>query len=238
MPPNTAEIFRLLAQIDDKVALAARIINQTLQGAHLVSIIVMKQIQDLWNRFIGMLNKLWENTKEVFQNLGDKDKLSDTAKAWSATVGRPVGGRAALSIEGELGVDDAVNWTGTAAEQYKQKLFPQRNAMEKIEQNFAKGISTVLNDMKSALTEFWVTLILGLIAFVAGICASFGLDGTVVLIPLGILAKIAATAVFIGAIGTAIFRLRSDADSAANTLGQTLSYVGFPDSFWPSATVD
>jgi hypothetical protein len=228
------QINTLLGQIDTRVGEAQRRINKTLADAWFVPDWLIEQIKNLWNKFVDLLNKLWENLKEVFQNLGDPFKLSDTANEWSTKVGTPVSARVSLATEGELGVDN--NWTGTAADRYKENLLNQRTALDKVKSNFSTGIADVLSGMALAIWVFWGAVVLGFLAFLGQLIASFGADATILGIPAGILLKITAVVTLGAAITFGIVQLRIEASNATTTLNNKMDFNGYPNGFWPSAT--
>lgn len=235
MSQSTAtEIEALTRQIDTRIAESQTRINSTLDDSWFLPDWLKVQIVTLWNRFLTMIEQLWESVREVFQNLGDPSKLVETANEWSTKVGTPVSTRVSTATEGVLGVDD--NWTGTAADRYKEHLLNQRTALDKIKSKFTTGIADALSGMATSIWVFWSAMIVGLIAFIAQLIASFAADATVIGIPVGILLKITAVATLIACISVGIVQLRLAAGNARTALNNTMDFTGYPDGSWPLAT--
>ncbi|NBE52158.1 hypothetical protein [Streptomyces boluensis] len=189
---------------------------------------VVSKVEDLWNKFCQKMEEFWNWFTDKLAYVGDPFVLKDTGEKWHSELGGPAHRRAG-EVEGDdLLVDDT--WTGTAATAYKSKIDGQRNALNTIGRLYASSVSSALNTMKSGIWIFWITIVSALVVCALGFIAGIGAEGTIIGIPAGLLAQIAAVVGFLLAAGGATMALKFAADDSATALRNLNSYA----DKWPS----
>ncbi len=194
------------------------------------------KIRDAWNWLMDKVSSVWDPIVYYFSNLGSPSSLSAAADQWSSAVGGPVSGRVGVADLGSLAVDD--NWSGSAAEQYRQKVPLQKTALTSIKTTFTDGISTALKDLSSAIIQFWVSCLAALGALIAAAITAVASTATIFGAP---------AAPFILGGGVAIFGIAfwganeiflGQGRGANSTLTQKLNdNTGYPGGNWPVAAV-
>ncbi|MFJ4166194.1 hypothetical protein ACIPY5_11615 [Microbacterium sp. NPDC089698] len=116
------------------------------------------------------------------------------------------------------------------AQQYQQHLPGQREAMTSIAKDFADSISSAMSTMQIAIVAFWAGVIVAVIALINGISAATA-EGVTIIGLLAVPATVVASIVIaLAALGTGIWILNSQADSARSTLASASSGV----QHWPA----
>jgi hypothetical protein len=241
MAATAADVISQFKQVDTKSIALQNKINTTLNEAWVIPPYINQKIQDLWNRFLDALKRFWKNVEEVFTNLGDPLELWQTAGDWSQKVGTPVSAKVMFADVGALKFDDIddkgkPNWTGAAAQKYKDNLLAQRNALKGIKDTFSNGVQDPLKWMAGAITAFWIAMIAAVVAFVYAMYGAFTATGTIVLIPAGIVIAIGAIGGLAAAVALAIITLRGFASDATTNLRSALDFSAYLNKKWPEAT--
>jgi hypothetical protein len=226
------QMNKLIAQMSKLVDQITENLNKL--AKHLWSI-MRNALKLAWSKFCGMMNKVSEILSKAFSIPGSPDKISSIANSWSNLIGSPVSGKRADITVDNLATDD--KWKGNAAEQYRQILPSQQNALGAIQSALSDPVSKALNDMQSAIHWYWGELIAATIAFVPLLMGAAASTLTVVGLPPGVLAAVAALAVYCAALYATVARLKSNTAGVNTKIRVALSANQyFPDSHWPSAT--
>lgn len=192
---------------------------------------VISKVEDLWGKFCDKMAEFWDWFTDKLAYVGDPFVLKDTGERWNTELGLPAHRRAAEVESDDLLVDD--NWTGTAASAYKEKIGDQKDALNTIGQTYASGVSSALNTMKTGIWIFWIAVVSALVVAILAFIAGIGAEGTIIGIPAGLLAQIAAVVGFLLAAGGAAVALKLAANDAASGLRNLTSY----SEKWPSFTL-
>ncbi|ACQ82078.1 hypothetical protein Bcav_3836 [Beutenbergia cavernae DSM 12333] len=137
--------------------------------------------------------------------LGMPDELQLTASSWIENVAGTMTGLAQNVETGDLLVDD--NWTGEAADRYKQRVPDQVDALAAIRGEYALPLASALNGVKD-----------GVIAFVAGLVVALLALGIALLTATTLVGALGALLVAAGAVYFAVVMLQGGLESADATL--------------------
>ncbi|NLU73172.1 hypothetical protein HCC61_10850 [Streptomyces sp. HNM0575] len=229
------DIHALIQKIVDKLDRIRDLVNQVknkINGllSHVPSFLhwVISKVEDLWNRFCDKMSEFWDWFTDKLAYVGDPFLLKDTGEKWNSKLGVPAHKRASEVDSDDLMVDD--NWTGTAASAYKSRIGGQKDALDAIGKTYASGVSSALNTMKTGIWIFWIAVVSALVVAVFAFVGGMAAEGTIIGIPVGLLAQIGAVVGFLLAAGGATVALKFAADDSASAL-RNLS--GYSDK-WPS----
>jgi hypothetical protein len=182
-----------------------------------------------------VLREFWAQLRRILGMMGSPSTLQAAAQMWTENVGGPVSGKIQVAEAGALDVDDF--WAGRAAEQYGQALPLQKTALEQMKAH-ADAISTALSNVATGIYVFWAGLAAALLAVIAGIVGGVTLTGTVVGIPLGVLAVVAACAGGVAAIAGTTAALHVICTSSASSMDQKFNdNSGYLNGHWPVAAL-
>ena len=197
---------------------------------------VRNAIISSWNWFVQKMEDLWNLLKEIVENMGSPGRLEDVANAWSKQVGGPVSSQSQNATAGAVMVDDT--WTGTAADQYKEKLPLQASALAAVRTAISATVSTVLKDLRTAVIIFWGGLGTAILALVVGLVMATAATGTIIGAPAGVVAAVVAVVTAITAITVGTWNLESAASGANITLTSALNArESFQDGHWPTFAI-
>jgi hypothetical protein len=189
-----------------------------------------------WNRFCGLLSDIWDALADILGHLGSPGGLTQTADLWSRMVGGPVSEKVLFADSGQLTVD--TNWSGTAADAYRNTLPYQKAALAAIKASFTDPIGNALTDLATGIRVFWGSLIAALVGLAAGIVAGLASAGTIVGLPATPFIIVGAGVVAGGLIASGEMVLGQVCSTVKAKLQQKLDEsTGFPDGHWPPATV-
>ncbi|MFC7308148.1 hypothetical protein ACFQVC_28475 [Streptomyces monticola] len=189
---------------------------------------VVSKVEDLWNKFCRKMDEFWDWFTDKLAYVGDPFVLKETGEKWHSELGAPAHRRAGEVEADDLMVDDI--WTGTAASAYKSKIDGQKSALNTIGVRYASAVSSALNTMKTGIWTFWIAVVSALVVAALAFIAGIGAEGTIIGIPAGLLAQIAAVVGFLLAAGGATIALKFAADDSAAALRNLNSY----SDKWPS----
>lgn len=233
--PTAQEISDLVDRFYAKVKDLQNAINDILDWIPWGFGWVADKLKDGWNWLCEKIDSAFTALSFILSNLGSPDTLTQTADDWSSTVGADVSARVGLADLGNLAVDDS--WSGSAAEQYKQKMPLQKLALQNIKTQFTDGISSALKDVASAIKVFWTVLVSGLVVLIGGIIAAIASTATILGAPAGPFIAAAAVGVFAAAAWGGTEILKSQCAGANTTLTQKLAEnTAYPGGAWPKAT--
>lgn len=193
---------------------------------------VVGAVKDGWKAFCDKMQEFWVWFADKLAYVGDPGKLNAVSLSWMRDVGGPASQQSQLVDAGELLVDD--NWTGDAAEQYRQKLPEQKSALESIRNEFSTVISGALDTLRNGIYVFWVSVMGAIIAMIVGIVGAMASTATIVGLPAAPVIASMAAVTALGALGGGIAILNSTATSANNKMTQAAT---FGLTTWPSFAV-
>lgn len=188
----------------------------------------VSKIEDLWNKFCDKMGEFWDWFTDKLAYVGDPFLLKDTGQRWTDKLGAPTHKRAGEVDSDDLLVDDI--WTGTAADAYKSKIGDQKSALNAVGTSYANSVQLSLNTMKTGIWVFWIAVVAALVVATIAFIAGIGAEGTIIGIPAGLFAQIAAVVGFLLAAGGATLALKFSADDSASSLRNLNSYA----DKWPS----
>lgn len=230
------EVIELIEEIQGKVQSFQDKVNSVLSYVPGFLEWAIGKILDAWDDFCAKMQEFWTLIQEVLSYIGDPGGLRAAADSWTGLVGSPVSNQVSVADAGRLSVDD--NWSGDAAEQYRQTLPLQKAAMGDIQDVFATRLSEALGTMAGALTVFYGAMVAAVVAFAGALAVGIAALVGVVTAPGAIIAVVVGVAALITGVTVGITNLRSGASSTQaafeSILGDNSAY---PGGAWPQATV-
>lgn len=177
--------------------------------------------------FLGQKCKeFWNEVNELWDKLGDVDKLRFVAEGWVTHVGDALN-----EIAGTIGLDKmrtTIEWEGRAARAYQATVPPQPAGLNSIK-DVAGQMRSSLNNLANALEGFWIAIGFALAGFVIGIVAAIAAACTVVGTPIaiGAIATAAGAAVaLIGAAVVAVVSYMNTIDTEQSAIRQKIRDLG------------
>ncbi|ACQ82074.1 hypothetical protein Bcav_3832 [Beutenbergia cavernae DSM 12333] len=229
MHPVIQEVMDLIAEIERKIEELRTGINDMLESIPGFLDWIFDRVRDGWNWLVEKLDEFWGWVNDVVAMAGDPWGLSSAADTWNTGVGEPAMTQSREVDAGDLLVDD--NWTGDAADQYKQKLPEQKSAMEVIRTEYAAKIATALDAVKSGIIKFWTSMAVAFGALVAGIIGAIASSATVFGLPAAPFIAGGAVLIAIIAVTVGVKLLESDC-ATANTQLTNAQSAGL--ARWPA----
>jgi hypothetical protein len=193
---------------------------------------IVSKIEGLWDKFCNKMEEFWNWFTDKLAYAGDPFLLKETGQKWTDQLGKPTHQRFEEVDSDDLLVDD--NWRGTAASAYKEKIGGQKDALNAVGRIHANPIQSALNTMKTGIWIFWIGIASALAALILGVIAGLAAEGTIIGIPAGLFAQIAAVIAFLLAAGGATAALKLSCDDAAQGLRNLNTYA----NKWPSFALD
>ncbi len=189
-----------------------------------------------WNRFCGLISDIWHALGDILGHMGSPDTMFRTSRLWSSLVGGPVSETVQLADAGQLAVDD--NWSGTAADAYRQMRPGQKTALTAVKSTFTDAIAEALSGLGKAIWIFWGALLVALIGLATGIVSGLASSATVIGLPATPFLIVGAGLVAGAAIAGGELILGAAAAGANTTLAAKLAdSTAFPGGQWPPARV-
>lgn len=216
------EIQELLDELREKVDSLAQKVNSILSQVPFWLDWVVDRVQDAWSQMMAKLSEFFAWFGDKLAYAGDMAGLERAALDWNHDVGRPASTQSQEVDAGDLMVDDA--WSGTAAEQYRQKVPDQKEAMSAIRDVFSTTISAALDTMRSGLNTFWWCVAGAIASVIAAAVGAATATGTIIGLPAAPVALAVGIVAALVALGSGISVLNSDARSAARALKEARDY--------------
>lgn len=223
-----AEVRELLDKVQDKVEDLTSFVNSVLDKVPGYLSWVVDKFVDAWNWMIEKLGEFWDWFVDKLSYAGNPFTLNGASTAWREDVAGPMANVLRAVDDAQLAADDL--WEGFGAEQYRQHLPGQRDAMTSIAADFAETIAATLDSLQLAITVFWAGVVVAVAGLVVGIAAATAEGATIVGLPAVPATVAAAIGVAVVALGAALAVLYSQAGSARSTLTKTASGI----QSWPS----
>ncbi|SDB83494.1 hypothetical protein SAMN05216410_0317 [Sanguibacter gelidistatuariae] len=230
------QIRELIVKVENKIKELQNAVNSVLGRIPGWASWVADKIHSAWDTMCAQVDKFWATVTSFSLNMGEPWTLSSTASSWSDNVGGPVSAEVQVAEAGNLATDDA--WSGTAADQYRQRISLHKSALDKIKSTLTDGISGVLDTIQKGIWTFWGSLVVALAALVTGIIGAIASTATIFGAPAGPFIAGGAVLVCAAAITGGTLILKSSCQSAKTTLEQKVNdNAAFLDGHWPAGAL-
>lgn len=224
---NPAERFiELLQKIREKIEEISRLINAALSALPAVLGFIADRVQDAWNTMLGKLQEFWSWCADILTYVGNPFMLNGAADGWKQ-MGVKVSRINDTITDFNLSVDD--RWTGTAADQYRQSVEPQRRANSSILTDYAENVSSAMTGLAGAIIAFWVGLVVAILTLLGALAGAAVATGTIVGLPAAPVLIGLGIAAFLAAGGGGVAILYVAAGSARATIASAQAGI----TQWP-----
>jgi len=198
------QVREMIAKLQDKVEELTRIVNSTLSKVPGFLDWIVDKLIDGWNALMEKLGEFWDWFTDKLSYVGNPFGLFAASTSWREDVGGVAKNLVRDIDDSDLLVDD--RWQGDGADQYRQSLAPQREALGSIGADFATSIATALTILAGGIIAFWTGVVGAIIAVIVGFATATGAAVTVFGLPLAPPAALGGLAIGVGALagGTAI----------------------------------
>jgi hypothetical protein len=224
-------IIDLIRRLEEAIDRLRSVINATLAAIPFLLGWIADRVRDGWTLLMDKLQEFWDMLAEFFSYVGDPIGLSNAATTWREDIGGRASNLARDIEDADLAVDDT--WSGRAADQYRQGVPSQRDALDSLDSDFAANVAEALEGLRTAIFVFWGAVVAAIITIVAGFAVATGEAVTVFGIPLAPPTALAGLAVGAGAVGLAVMNLYNQGSSSNNRLASTSSGV----RTWPRLAI-
>lgn len=223
-----AEAREALENVQQKLEELTSFVNSVLSKVPDMLSYIVDRFMDAWNWMLEKLGEFWDWFTDKLSYAGNPFVLGGAATAWRQSVAGPMTNVVRSIDDAQLAADDV--WEGFGAEQYRQHLPAQREAMSSIAGDFAETVASVLDSIQTAIIVFWGGVVVAIASLAFGIAAATASGATIVGLPAVPAAVAAAVGVAVTSLGVTLAILYSNASSARSTLASTASGV----SSWPA----
>ncbi|GAB3409677.1 hypothetical protein GCM10027515_28780 [Schumannella luteola] len=217
------QMLRRVQQIIDRIT---AIVNAMLKIVPAVMSYIIDRVKEGWNQMLAKLAEFWDWFTDKLSYVGDPFKLNGAADGWKQ-MGTRVSRINDTIQDFNLAVDD--EWTGRAADQYKQILEPQRRANTSILSDYAENVAGAMTGMANAIIAFWVAIVAAIIALLSALAGAATAAGTIIGLPAAPVLIVLGIVAFLVAAGGGVAILYVAAGSAKSTIAST----GAGISTWP-----
>lgn len=191
---------------------------------------VRDRLEDAWNWMLGKLSEFWDWFTDKLSYAGNPFVLSSASVSWQQNIGGPTKNTARLIDDGNLAADDL--WEGFGAEQYRQHVPGQRDAMNSIDDDFAQAIASTIDSLQVAIVAFWAGVAVAITGLIVAIAAATAEGVSIIGLPAVPATVAAGIGIAMVALGAALAIMYSQASSARSTLAKTASGI----QTWPAFT--
>lgn len=221
------KVNEILQKLQDGVQVLIDTINATLKLVPEVLSWIVDKVKTLWDKFVAKLKEFWDWFVDKLSYVGNPFMLAGAAGGW-----REVGGLVANQVreidDSDLTVDD--NWAGRGADQYRQSVPPQREAMGSIDDDYANNVASALNETAWAIGTFWTLVVTATVTAVIGCATATGEAISILLLPAAPPTAYAAVAFALLQVAGGTVNLYMKTSSAQDMLNKTYSGV----QSWPA----
>ncbi|TFV96721.1 hypothetical protein [Orlajensenia leifsoniae] len=221
------EVREMIGKLQDKVEELTRIVNSTLSKVPGFLDWIVDKLIDGWNALMEKLGEFWDWFTDKLSYVGNPFGLHAASVSWTEDIGGKVANLVRDIDDSDLLVDD--KWKGDGADQYRQSLDPQREALSSINSDFASNISSALSTLMLAIVAFWASVVAAIISVIVGFATATGAAVTVFGLPLAPPAALGGLAIGVGALAAGTATLYASAASARGTMSSTAAGV----QTWP-----
>jgi hypothetical protein len=208
-------VIDMLEKIEAAINKLQDFINKTLNLVPGFLGWIVDKVRDGWNSLVAKIEEFWDWFTDKLSYVGDPIALSNAASSWKVDIGGKVGNLARDIDDSDILVDD--RWQGAGADQYRQAIPPQRDAMLSIKTDFANNIATGLESLRTAIVVFWGAVLAAIIGISVAFAVATGEAVTVFGLPLAPPTALGGLAVGLGAIGVAALNLQNVASGAKSS---------------------
>jgi hypothetical protein len=188
---------------------------------------LVDKFQGLWDTFVNKLQEFWDWFVDKLSYVGNPFMLHGAAGGWREVGGLVMNQSRAID-DSDVLVDD--NWAGRGADQYKQSLPPQRDAMKSVDADFANNIAGALAQIGNAIAIFWGLVVTATLTAVVGLSVATGTAVSIIGLPAAPPAAYTAVAAAIAQLAAGTIQLYAQTAAAQDTLAKTQSGV----QTWPA----
>lgn len=220
------QINDLLRRMEDGVQRLTDAVNRVLSHVPEVFSWVVHRVQTLWNQFLEKMQEFWNWFTDKLSYVGNPFMLDGAAGGWREAGGVMMNQTREID-DSDLRVDDT--WAGSGADQYRQSMPSQRDAMKSIDTDYASNIAAALVTMRNAIAIFWGAVGFAIIAAIAGVALATGEAISILGLPAVPPTAIGAIVTGLVAIGAATVNLYAQTASARDTMQKSFSGV----QTWP-----
>lgn len=215
MSDAAQQVREILTKIEKLVDDLESAINTTLSLVPDIVGYIVDRVREAWDGLMKKLGEFWNWFVDKLSYVGNADILRSTATSWRTEVGA-VANNLVRDID-DLAISADDTWKGFGAEQYRQSIPPQRDALKSLHGEFTTNIAKGLEDLASAINVFWRTVAGSLIGVTVAFGVATGEAVTVFGIPLAPPTALGGIAVALGAIALAYTNLSNAAASASSS---------------------
>lgn len=228
---NVAEIIQkineILQKVRDGIDLLVDAVNLTLSFVPDALAWAVEEFRKGWDRLMSKLQEFWDWFVDKLSYVGNPFMLHGAAGGWRE-VGGLVSNQARAIDDSDLTVDD--NWSGSGADQYRQSLGPQREAMTSVDDDFANNIAGALAQVGNAIAIFWGLVVTSVMTVVVGCAVATGEAISILGLPAVPPTVYTAVAAALAQLAGGTIQLYAQTAAARDTLGKTASGV----QSWPA----
>lgn len=222
------EVIEVLEKIEAAVEELQRVINSTLALVPDVMGWIVDRVKEGWDALMAKLAEFWAWFVDKLSYVGDPLALKAASSSWKTDIAGTTGNLARDIDDSDILVDD--NWKGRAAEQYRQSIPPQREALDSIKADFAMKISDALGNLHAAILGFWVATVTAIFVIIGGFITATGAAVTVFGLPLAPPAALVGLGIGLATIGGAVLTLVITATGAKSTMEESVMGI----QSWPA----
>jgi hypothetical protein len=228
------EILGLLDQIEARFGELRSAVNDVLSRVPGWASWIGDRIHEAWDYMCKQATKFWNWLSNILNNMGDPGNLSSTGSSWNRSVGGPVSAKVQVAEAGSLEADDT--WSGTAAENYRQRIGLHKTALDKIKFRMTDGLSSALDTVKTAIYIFWGAVAVALTILVGGLITAIASEASVFGAPAGPFIAAAAILACLTSMTVGGYKLKSDCRSARDLLERQVinESSGYFGGHWPA----
>jgi hypothetical protein len=188
---------------------------------------IFDEVKKFWDKLVAKLKEFWDWFVDKLSYVGNPFMLGGAAGTWRE-VGGQVSNQQREVDDSDVTVDD--NWSGRGADQYKQSLPPQRDAMKSIDTDFANNIAGGLTQLAVAIGIFWGLVVTAILTCVVGVSVATGAAVSILGLPAAPPAVYIAVTAAIVQLTTGTIQLVAQAAMVNDTMAKTRSGV----QTWPA----
>ncbi len=183
-------------------------------------------------RFIALLNKIYEELDKYIGKPGWPPTLLSTGNAWADDVGTPVSSLAGAADPDKSAILD--EWKGAAADAYKRILGPQYKAITAIKKDFTDAIHSALTATAAGIVVWWGSIVVAIAALVGGLIGAAASTASVFGAPAGPFIAVAACLAFLAALTAGSGALLGiTAVQNGNLQDKLADWLAFEGRQWP-----
>jgi len=226
MNPIIERALELLEKIRQKIDEIVRLVNAALRLLPAALSWVADRLREAWDGMLQKIGEMWKAISEFFSHVGDPFMLNGAAQGWK-TAAAKVSRINDTIMDANLSVDD--KWTGSGADQYKQRIETQRRANTSIMADYAENVSGAMTGLAVAIGVFWGAVVVAILTLLGALAGAAVATGTIVGLPAVPVLVTIGIVTFLAAAGTGVAVLFLSAGQARATMTSTAAGI----ASWP-----